>query len=122
MAAKKSFLASSFEGSMEPPRKDVKVRVMMDSPSKSEESSLSKSVLDYLNGHRENVERLAFETDPTAVNQYQSVYRAKLRLLPDPLLKRILIQDDLVAAIVRARETQVGSFGRPRDERFGTGY
>jgi hypothetical protein len=33
-----------------------------------------------------------------------------------------MIQDDLVAAIVRARETQSGAFGRPRPDRFSTGY
>src|SRR5678815_5082808 len=85
-------------------------------------NSLAKSLVDLLNGPRESVERLAFETDPNLVNQYQSVYRAKVRLVPDAVLKRILIQDDLVAAIVRARETQMASFGRPRPDRFSTGF
>ncbi len=126
MARSKSYLASSFEGAMDPPGKGVKVRVMMDSPSKQEKEDdgvpLAKSILDYLNDSKRSVERLAFETDPQSVNQYQAVYRAKLRLLPDALLKRILINDDLVAAIVRARETQMSSFGRPRDDRHETGY
>jgi hypothetical protein len=85
--------------------------------------TLYKSIVNILNGGREDsVERLAFETDPQLVNQFQSVYRAKLRLVPDVLLKRIMIQDDLVASIVRARETQMSAFGRPRPDRFSTGY
>lgn len=85
--------------------------------------SLSKSMLNLLNGgDKGSVERLAFETDPGNRNSYQSVYRAKIRGIPDVLQKRIMIQDDLVATIVRARETHVSSFGRPRPDRFSTGF
>lgn len=112
----------------EPSKKHVQVKFTMDSPpvEKSEDDntppSLAKALLHLLNGPKDSVERLAFETDPLIVNQYQAVYRAKLKLLPDALLKRLGIQDDLVAAIVRARETQMSSFGRPRYDRFGTGF
>src|SRR6266478_5484877 len=121
-----ALLVKSFDESMMgQPKKPVTVRFSIeDSPSERSEgpSTLSKSLLELLNGPKESVERLAFETDPNLVNQYQSVYRAKVKLLPDAMLKRILIQDDLVAAIVRARETQMASFGRPRPDRFSTGY
>jgi hypothetical protein len=69
-----------------------------------------------------DVERLAFEYDPTLANKYHSVYKQKTRLIPDKLLKRIAIQDDLVAAIVQARENQMSAFGRPRPDRFSTGF
>lgn len=123
-----SSLVKSFEDALSPPRKSVKVRVMMDSPTplekdeSTEAPTLSKALRTFLNGPSDSVERLAFETDPNLINQYQSVYRAKLKLLPDALLKRIQIQDDLVAAIIRARETQMGSFGRPRPDRYSTGF
>lgn len=78
-------------------------------------SPLVKSVLDLLNGGAENqsVERLAFETDPGKTNVYHSIYRYKLWLLPNEILKRLSIQDDLVASITTARSTQISSFGRP---------
>ncbi len=87
-------------------------------------SPLVKSVLDLLNGGAENqsVERLAFETDPGKTNVYHSIYRYKLWLLPNEILKRLSIQDDLVASITTARSTQISSFGRPQPDRFSTGY
>jgi len=86
-------------------------------------SPLVKSVLNVLNGPgKSSIERLAFETDPGQHNVYQSVYRVKLRLLPDDILKRISIQDDLVASIVNARSNQISVFGRPLPDRFGTGF
>src|SRR5262245_26753610 len=96
----------------------------MDSPTpeSKETPTLSKSLTDLLNGAKDSVERLAFESDPQSINRYQAVYRAKLKLLPDSLIKRILIQDDLCSAIVRSRETQMATFGRPRDDRHETGY
>ncbi len=85
-------------------------------------SSLVKSILNTLNGPQDSIERLAFEQDPSLNNQYQSIYYQKARLIPDEILKRITIQDDLVAAIVNARGNQVAMFGRPRPNRFEIGY
>jgi hypothetical protein len=88
-----------------------------------EPPALVKSVLGILNGPNNSApERLAYEEDPSRVNRFAGLYKAKLRLLPDDLLKRIAIQDDLVATIVRARQNQVGAFGRPRPDRWSTGY
>jgi len=89
--------------------------------------TLVKSILNVLNGghgkdSENSIERLAFETDPTQYNMYASVYRAKVKLLPDIILKRIAIQDDLVASIVNARSNQVGSFGRLRPNRHEIGF
>jgi ribosomal 50S subunit-associated protein YjgA (DUF615 family) len=83
--------------------------------------TLEKAAVRMLNAQGD-VERLAFESDPTVANKYHSVYKAKTRLIPDKLLKRIAIQDDLVAAIVQARQNQMAAFGRPRPDRFSTGF
>jgi hypothetical protein len=92
-------------------------------PVASKEKSLTKSLLNVLNGGRDDsVERLAFEIDPQQVNQYQSLYRAKLRLVPDHLLKRIAIQDSLVAAVLNARSKHLQSFGMPPQDRFSKGF
>jgi hypothetical protein len=120
-------LMKSFDDWMTgPPTNQVKVRFSIQEAEEmkapAEPTTLAKSLVDLLNGPKESIERLAFETDPNLVNQYQAIYRAKVKLLPDSLLKRIIIQDDLVAAIIRARETQMASFGRPRPSRFDTGY
>jgi Phage portal protein. len=86
-----------------------------------EQKSFSKSILNVLNGQG-NVERLAFEADPSVVNSYAGVYKAKVRLIPDTILKRIAIQDSLVSNIVRARQNHISSFGRARPDRFSLGF
>lgn len=97
--------------------------VTEDAMSKSEEPpTLMKAILGKLNGEPNSIERLAFEADPSAGDQYQGIYKQKVRLLPDAVLKRIAIQDDLVACIVQARSNQVSVFGRPRDDRFTPGF
>jgi hypothetical protein len=83
---------------------------------------LGKSILNTLNGGSNGIYRLAFETDPSQHNNFAGVYHAKLRLVPDSVLKRIAIQDSLVASIVRARQNHLSTFGRPRIDRFGFGY
>jgi hypothetical protein len=90
---------------------------------KNSPPSLTKSILNLLNGGRgDTIERLAFETDPGQNNTYQALYRNKLRLLPDTILKRIAIQDSLVAAIVNARSAQLQAFGRIQPDRHSTGF
>jgi hypothetical protein len=89
---------------------------------KSEEQSLNKSILNVLNGPGREIERLAFESDPTQYNGYAGIYKQKMRLLPDSVLKRIAIQDSLVANIVRARQNHITAFGRPQPDRHSTGY
>ena len=88
-----------------------------------EPPSLAKSILNVLNGGRDDsIERLAFETNPQQTNTYAALYKNKLRLLPDHILKRIAIQDSLVAAIVNARAAQIQAFGRPLPDRHSTGF
>lgn len=89
---------------------------------KEGDSVLVKSILSLLNGPKDSIERLAFEADPGQHNAYQSLYKAKLRLIPDFILKRIAIQDDLVASILNARSNQISSFGRPPKDRFSMGF
>lgn len=67
-------------------------------------------------------ERLAFEQDPSAHNSYAAIYQAKLKLIPDHILKRIAIQDDLVACITQTRGNQLQTFGRPQPDRFSLGF
>jgi hypothetical protein len=83
--------------------------------------TLAKSILNVLNNESE-IHRLAFEVDPSQVNNFAGVYQTKLRLVPDAVLKRISIQDSLVATIVRTRQNHVSQFGRPRTERFSKGF
>ncbi len=88
-----------------------------------ESPSLSKSILNVLNGGPgHSIERLAFETNPSVNNTYAAIYENKVRLLPDTILKRIAIQDSLVAAIVNARSAMIQSFGRPQPDRHSTGF
>jgi hypothetical protein len=86
------------------------------------EESFSKSLLNMLDGGGKSIERLAFETDPRQNNSYAGVYIPKKRLIPDEMLKRMAIQDDLVATIVNTRSAQIQSFGRPQPDRFSSGF
>jgi hypothetical protein len=96
--------------------------VQAHSKSVEESSPLLKSVLNVLNGGQgDTIERLAFETQPALSNTYGGLWKKKLRLLPDDVLKRIAIQDDLTASIVNTRSSQMAAFGRPQPDRFSTG-
>ena len=99
--------------------------VFLDAPKQDEgidsRDLLIKSIIYELGNTSEKVDRLAFEVDPN-LHTYNSIYISKHGLIPDAVIKKIVIQDDLVAAIVHARETQMGSFGRPRYERHETGF
>lgn len=84
---------------------------------------LAKSMRNLLNGPgRDSIERLAFEVQPHMVPVYGGLWIPKRQLLPDEILKRISIQDDLVAAIVNTRSNQIAAFGRPQPDRFSTGF
>jgi hypothetical protein len=96
-----------------------KVEKMENDPS---ESPLIKSMLGALTGQEDHIQRLSFERDPTQNNEYAAIYRQKIRLIPDFLLKRVSIQDDLVAAIINARSAQLSAFGRPQPDRFSLGF
>jgi len=96
-----------------------KVEKMENDPT---ESPLLKSMLSALSDQGDQIQRLSFERDPTQNNEYAAIYRQKIRLIPDFLLKRVSIQDDLVAAIVNARSNQLSAFGRPQPDRFSLGY
>lgn len=89
-----------------------------------EDVTLRKSLLNVLNGGKKNsIQRLAFETDPTEPSEAATgIYVRKLRLLPDDILKRIAIQDNLVAAIIIARSNHLKTFGRKQPDRFSTGF
>lgn len=98
------------------------LEALMGEKSKDEKPNLAKSILNVLNGPGASIERLAFESDPKENNAYASVFKSKIKLIPDTILKRIAIQDDLVASIVTARANQLASFGRPQPDRFSTGF
>jgi len=70
-------------------------------------------------------QRMAFSVQPNqARNNAGSLYRQKVGLTPDYLLKRIAGPqgDDLVNQILQARSNIMASFGRPRTSRFAIGY
>jgi hypothetical protein len=86
------------------------------------ETKLEKSIMKVFNGGTDGLERLAFERDPSRCNDYAGVYRPKISLIPDSLLKRMAIQDDLVAAIVRVRSNHIEQFGRKQPSRHEKGF
>lgn len=83
---------------------------------------LQKSVMNALDGPEDSLERLAFERDPQRITEYAGIYRPKLQGVPDALLKRMAIQDDLVAAVVHTRSNHVAQFGRKQADRHQKGF
>lgn len=106
------------------PKRTGKISVELTDPfgKRSEGMTLHKSLSDLMDGGADSVERLAFEINPRKINVYSSLYRVKEKLLPDDLLKRMAIQDDLVAAIANARAFHMSSMGRPQPDRHSTGF
>lgn len=90
----------------------------MDAP-----QDLTKSILNLMGGFdNDKIDRISFEENPYLNNGYAGIYKAKTRLLPNDVLKRLAIQDDLVAAIANARSNMIAIFGRPQPDRFSFGF
>lgn len=85
-------------------------------------TTLTKSLTRLLDGPDGSIERLAFERDPQRISEMAGLYRPKLSLIPDNLLKRCAIQDDLVAAVVHTRCNHVSQFGRQQQDRHQKGF
>lgn len=83
---------------------------------------LQKSLTKLLDGPDDSVERLAFERDPQRIAEFAGIWRPKLQLIPDNLLKRMAIQDDLVAAVVHTRCNHISQFGRKQQDRHQKGF
>lgn len=91
-----------------------------DDPTTKNLAPLEKAWIGVL-GPKGSPERLAFEVDPS-IARYGFVYRPKLQGIPDDYLKRVAIQDDLVAHIIQCRCHQMMPFGSPRKDRFSLGF
>lgn len=75
--------------------------------------------------HASATERMSFEVDPQAnYSGAMGIYKLKQNLTPDHIIKRITGPggDELVNQILQARSNHVGSFGRPRTDRFAMGF
>src|SRR4051812_30687758 len=83
-----------------------------------EMSPLYKSILNFVETSHKDDEpvQLAFEYDPKLSTERSSVYRQKTKLLPDPMLKKIAREVDLVAAAVLTRQHQLANFGVPQPD------
>ncbi len=88
--------------------------------SSSLEKSLQNSAIDIERGAKVN--RIAFDEDPVKSNSYQGLWKPKNNLVPDVMIKRIMVRDSLVAAILNARSNQISAFGRELQDRFATGF
>jgi len=86
------------------------------------ETRLAKSISNMLDGPDDSIERLAFERDPQRIAEFAGIWRPKLQLIPDSLLKRMAIQDDLVAAVVHTRCNHISQFGRKQVDRHQKGF
>jgi hypothetical protein len=67
------------------------------------------------------VPRLAFQDNPTRNENFAGVFKFKSNLLPSAIIKKIRVQNLLIAAIVRTRGAQISMFGHPRNNRFDIG-
>jgi hypothetical protein len=86
--------------------------------------TLEKSVSNTISAIRRGAEitRLAFEEDPKSPHMYGIWVHKSPYQVPDHVIKRIAIVDDLVAAIMAARANHVSPFGRELQDRFSVGF
>ncbi len=86
--------------------------------------TLEKSVRNTIIGVQrgDEIVKLAFDEDPRAANTWSGIWKRKTNQIPDSMIKRIAIADELVAQIVQARSNHISSFGRELQDRFSTGY
>lgn len=86
-------------------------------------SPLVKSIVNAISrSGGETVERLSFEIDPINSNAPHGLFYEKNGLVPDPLIKRIALTDDLVGSIANVRSNHLSSFGKPLEDRHDTGF
>jgi hypothetical protein len=122
MAAKKPLVKREIHLHLADPNNTPIDELLKQESGEYEQNPLVKSMLTALAEGEERVQRLSFERDPTMNNEYAAIFRQKIRLIPDFLLKRVSIQDDLVASIVAARSNHISAFGRPQPDRFSLGF
>jgi hypothetical protein len=65
--------------------------------------------------------RLAFTQQPTAMDNYQGIFKLKKGLIPDSVIKMVRVQNHLIAGILRARGNHLSMFGAVRKSRFDIG-
>src|SRR6202051_2442374 len=79
-------------------------------------SPLVKGIMSAIN-RQEHLKRLTFEEDPNLPHRYGGLFFDKVALIPDRVLKRIAIVDDLVADCITIRSQQLSTFCRPLSDR-----
>jgi hypothetical protein len=84
-------------------------------------SPLIKTIVNSLNS-TEKITRLAFEEDPNNNARFAGLYYEKVNLIPDRIIKRLRVVDDLLATIIRIRGNQVSAFGTALLDRLSTGF
>lgn len=86
--------------------------------------SLEKSITNSIQAIRrgEEITRIAFEQDPALVNARGLWKRKSQWQVPDHVIKRIAITDDLIASIVAVRSNHLSVFGNELQDRFAMGF
>lgn len=65
--------------------------------------------------------QISFGEDPNTSTSFSALYKTKVKLVPDSVIKDIRISDHLVACILRARGNTAASFGHLKKDRFDKG-
>lgn len=91
-----------------------------ETPLEALEKSISNSIQAVRRG--EEITRIAFEEDPKN-RRSTGVWKRKSNWqIPDHVIKRIAMSDDLVAAVVQARSMFLSPFGNELQDRFSIGF
>lgn len=119
-------LAPMPESALTPaPKRNVKFSGLTSSdvslpPLEALEKSISNSIQAIQRGA--TIHSIGFHEDPIKANHFGQWKRKSSWQIPDQVIKRITMSDDLVAAIVQARSFFLSPFGFELQDRFSLGF
>jgi hypothetical protein len=85
-------------------------------------SYMGKAIEKHMGKHEKtSAPRIAFTEDPLSTYNWAGIYKIKNQLLPDDLIKRIRLQNHLIASILRARSNTMSLMAHIKHDRFDVG-
>ena len=120
MSEEKKKKISFSTSAVQPIQDEYNEQIIKNSGGQNIMNDLIKSAIGTVN-RKKTIPRLAFSENPLQYDNYAGIYKIKKDLCPSSVIKRIRVQNLLVAAILRARGNTMSMMGHLRKDRFDVG-